>query len=108
MRIALKYIHVVPKTGRLNFRRTFPSELQPYIEGKPKQLKRSLKSKDVHAPGTLALYEAAQSEYDGIINKAVRTKTCEYDTLDGPMIAYLSAKFEIDWRIPSVDCDLVT
>lgn len=98
MGIVLKYIQRNPKAGLLYFRRQFPANLRRYIPAQPRHLRRSLKANAIDAPGALDRYKAAHDEYERLVASARKVQTGTYDTLDGPMIAYLAAKFESEWR----------
>lgn len=97
MGIIVKHVQTHPKTGRLSFRRAYPPELQPFIPGRPTQLRRSLQATHITAPGALAIYEAASAEYESTVSKARRLATGSFDPLDAPTIARLGKVFEIAW-----------
>lgn len=99
--IVVKHILKHPKTGRLSFRRAYPPELRPFIPhgaGKkaPQEHKVSLGAADVNAPGVLARYEKAASDYEAAIALARRKRDGAFDRLDAPRIAYLAEAFRIE------------
>ncbi|MEH6757739.1 MAG: hypothetical protein V7676_09515 [Parasphingorhabdus sp.] len=98
MGIILKYIQKNPQAGLLYYRRLFPAALRQYIPSQPQHLKRSLKATAIDAPGALARYKEAHDEYERLVALARKVQTGTYDTLDEPMIIYLTAKFESAWR----------
>lgn len=93
MRLTIKHIETHPKTGRLIYRRAFPTALRPLIAGSPQVLKRSLGAKNLSDPKAMAAYAAAQAEYSLIVAQAQKLATGKYDPLDRPLIDYLGAQF---------------
>jgi integrase len=79
--------HLTPptKTGLRTFRRRFPPELRELI-GRW-ELKVPLGREG--AEGFWAAYETALSDYDKMVAVAQQKLEGRYDTLDGPLIAYL-------------------
>ena len=103
MGIVVKHILKHPKTGRLSFRRAYPPELRPFIrhavgEKAPREHKVSLGAADVNAPGVLARYEQALSDYEAAVALARRAAAGTYDRLDAPTIAYIAKRFEVSWH----------
>jgi hypothetical protein len=101
--IVVKHIFKHPKTGRLSFRRAYPPELRSLIpraagEKAPREHKVSLGAADINAPGVLARYEKALSDYEAVVALARRVEAGAYDGLDAPMIAYIAKRFEVDWH----------
>ena len=64
MGIYLKHTQVDRQTGRLSYRRAFPSELRPYLPRRLSELKRSLSSTSLADPKAAAKYAEAQLEYE--------------------------------------------
>ena len=98
MGIILKYTKQNPKTGRIDYRRRFPDEVRAFLPGKPVELKRSLKSKDIQSPSALEQYHAAQAEFARKVALARKARDRAFDILKPPMIALLAVEFENGWR----------
>lgn len=84
-------------TKRLSYRRLYPVALRPHIPGNPKHLKRSLKATDIRAPGAIAIYNAANVEYEATVASARKRLEGQFDTLSPMLLAYLADKFKIEW-----------
>ncbi|MFT5328927.1 MAG: hypothetical protein ACI9KA_000004 [Parasphingorhabdus sp.] len=98
MGIILKYTKQNAKTGRIDYRRKYPDDVWAFLPGKPVELKRSLKSKDIQSPSALEQYHAAQAEFAHKVALARKTRDRAFDILKPPMIALLAVEFENGWR----------
>lgn len=98
MGIILKYTKQNPKTGRIDYRRKYPDEVRAFLPGKPVELKRSLKSKDIQSSFALEQYHAAQAEFANKVVLARKARDRAFDILKPPMIASLAVEFENGWR----------
>ena len=63
MGIYLKHTQIDRQTGRLSYRRAFPSELRPYLPKRLSELKRSLGATSLANPIAATRYADAQAEY---------------------------------------------
>ena len=70
MGIYVKHTQIDRKTGRLSYRRAFPSDLRPYLPKKLSELKRSLGATSLADPKPAARYAKAQLEYERLEAKA--------------------------------------
>ena len=95
MGASVDYLQRDRKTGRLSFRRVFPTELRPFIPGNIVELKRSLRSRTVNDDAA-TLYTQAAEEYDRLLGLAVKQASGSFDTLDDPIIAYLAEAYRVE------------
>ena len=95
MKVEVAYLQAHPRTGILYYRRAYPVELRPYIEGSGgrAQLKVSLRVRSLNEPEAKALYDAAAKRYDAKLMKARKAAAGLYDPLDKPLIKYLADTF---------------
>ncbi|MCP8890853.1 site-specific integrase [Sphingomonas faeni] len=89
------------KTGRLSYRRAYPTALLPFIpassSGKTSaEFKVSLATKDPRSQEFDHRRRAAEARFDAIVAKATKAATGTFDILDAPRLAYLGKVFEID------------
>jgi integrase len=89
MQLTVLYLQSSKVTGALSYRRKFSPDLRPFIPGNPRELKQSLGSTSITAPGASAAFAAAGLRYDRLVSLAAKAKAHEFDTLDTPTIAYL-------------------
>lgn len=68
----IPYVQAHPKTGRLSYRRVYAPPLRPFIAKPNVELKRSLGTSSILAPGAWARYCEAAAEYDRIVAAAAR------------------------------------
>lgn len=81
------------KTGRLSFRKAFPSELRPHIPNQPVELKRSLGASNISDPNALGRFQTASAEYDAVVAKARKLATKSFDRVAaGYGLGYSAAK----------------
>lgn len=99
MEVVLMHLQRHQKSGLLSYRRRFPTELVDLIPGKTatgtgrKELKVSLKAKDINQPGARARYAEAEAEYDAIVARAHRLASQNYDRLDSALVSFLAEKY---------------
>lgn len=91
----VEYTQKAP-SGLLYYRRAFPADLQPFVPGTPKQLRKSLGSSSITAPGALERYQQAAVEYGRLTSIARKAKSGAFDALDDQTIAYLIEVFQRD------------
>jgi hypothetical protein len=96
MGLLLRYIDVDRKTGRLSFRRVFPSRLRRFVPGQKRELKVSLQSDKLDDPDTLRLYSKSSGQYDRILELAEKASSGVYDRLDAATIDYLAEAFRVE------------
>lgn len=72
MGVMVRYVEADKRTGRLSYRRIYPAELRPFVPGQVRELKRSLRSTNIHSPEASRLYAEAQAEYERYVASARR------------------------------------
>lgn len=99
MEVVLMHLQRDKKSGFLSYRRRFPTELVSLIPGKTatglgrKELKVSLKARDINQPGARARYAEAEAEYEAIVARAQRLASRSYDRLDSTLISELAGRY---------------
>lgn len=99
MIVVLTYLQPDKKTGILSYRRKFPKELAPLIPSKSPtgrgrtELKVSLRSADINAPGARGRYAEAEQQYEAIVTKARRIADQSFDSLNEPLVRYLADRY---------------
>lgn len=62
------------KSGRLSYRKAYPSDLRPLIPRQPHEFKRSHRGVDLAQPNVSRLYSKAQAEYKRLVGIARRKR----------------------------------
>ena len=91
MGMLVKYIQRHP-SGRCNYRRAFPPELQAIIG---RREHKSPLGREGSA-GFLTRYEQAARKFEETVDLAERKLAGSYDALDAPLIAYLAEALLVD------------
>lgn len=93
------YLQADRKSGILSYRRKFPTELVAFIpSASPKgrgrvEMKVSLRSPDINAPGTLDRYLAVERDYVAVVERAQKLASGSYDRIEAPLIQYLATTY---------------
>lgn len=96
MGVMVQYLQADKKTGRLSYRRAFPSALRPHIVDNPREFVRSLKVRSMGETGAGERYEKAHADYEALATLARKAASGTFDTLDAPTIAYLSTAYAVE------------
>lgn len=96
MGVMVQYLQADKKTGRLSYRRAFPSALRPYVAGSPREFVRSLMVRSIKEAGAGERYAKAHADYEAKVALANKASNGAFDTLDAPTIAYLSTAFAVE------------
>jgi hypothetical protein len=70
MGVTVKHVLIDKKTGRLSYRRVYPSDLRPFIPKQPRELKVSLGGRSTNEPEALRRHADAQAAYSRIVKIA--------------------------------------
>ena len=81
-------------SGLLYYRRALPAVLQPFIPRSPGQVRRSLGSASISAPGAMERYQRAAAEFERLTATARKAMAGIVDQLDDATIAYLVRVFQ--------------
>lgn len=97
MDLSVRHLQPDPRTGMLRYRRLFPSELRPFIAGATgksrTELKVSLGTRDITAPGAMERFRAAEKQYGELVTHARKVAERRYDNLTPSTVAYLVAEY---------------
>lgn len=96
MGAAVDYLQEDKNTGRLSYRRVYPTNLRPFIPGNPVELKRSLRANTIKSPVAVAIFRKADEEYEAILASARKAATGAFDQLDRPTVAFLAEAFRVE------------
>ena len=96
MGVIVRYLQADRKTGRLSYRRAYPSALRPHIAGNPREFIRSLKVRSMGETGAGQRYEQVHAEYEALATLARKGASGTFDTLDAPTISYLSTAYAVE------------
>ena len=86
MGVSVPYLEVL-KSGRVQYRRVFPQQLQAHVGATA--LVRTLKAKSITDPAAVELFRAANDEFDRRVTLARKAASGQFDELDGPKAAWL-------------------
>ena len=96
MEVVVDYLQPDRSTGFLSYRRKFPKDLVRFIPSRSPtgrgrvELKVSLRTRDMNAPGAMDRYLEAEREYQAIVDRARKLSTGNFDCLDEPLVRYLA------------------
>jgi integrase len=99
--LILKYVER-KASGRIDFRRVYPTKLRPYIQGEPRELKLSLGRED--EPEFLTKYQEALRTYERNILSATNRLEGRYDELTPDKLAHLKSALYQQWLEEDEEC----
>ncbi|PNU05096.1 hypothetical protein [Novosphingobium guangzhouense] len=96
MDVIVKYLRPNPKTGILEFRRTFPARLLPHVRDdsgkKISEVKRTLGVRVFDAGRDGSTYRELNELFERLAWKAGKAATGTFDAITKPLIAYFAEK----------------
>lgn len=90
MAFLVRHVETHPRTGRLSYRRVYPTELRPFIPGNRRELKVSLGEKALTDGQALRIFNQASARYDAEVALARKVATQAFDPLDPSSVQYLA------------------